>query len=109
MPNYDFQCPDSHVFEKFKPMSQSSDKEPCPTCGLEAERYYGLFYRKPEFKSYTQDDGTVITSYGQEKKEMRKRGEIDGRETPGYDAPFMAEARRRQRKKPVYFISKGRS
>lgn len=39
MPMFDFKCPKGHAFEDL--VKSTVDKLPCPTCGLEAQKFLG--------------------------------------------------------------------
>jgi len=87
-------------------MKDAGRIEKCPDCGKDTERLYTAS-RNSEFREYYDEAfNTTISCRSQEKRLMKAHKKVYMDETPGYYNPHLVEARKRYKKKPLYFIPK---
>lgn len=88
MPIYSYLCPRCHRdFDVYKSVEFYDRPESCSVCDEVAVRViHGVNVSKPHFDHYDVGLSKVITSRHQERLEMKKRGLVDVRDTPSYEA-----------------------
>lgn len=77
MPLYEHICNDcKRIHDFFRPLSQSSAEERCPTCDGETSRVYSYSTPKEFTPYYDQKFKCEIRTDGQERKQMKKHKQV---------------------------------
>ncbi len=101
MPGYEHVCPVCKVPKLFMRSVADCQKIEICDCGENMVRLFG-FSRTLEFQAYNDPmDGKEIRTHGQEKKQLKKHGQVHAADT--HMAQKWKSEAKRARKKPLYF------